>query len=248
VLRHAQDDRARAGASAAVRDTAACFTQAKPGWSDNSSDETHVHIERRVRGGDGVRGGSALHDSLPANSTSFSDTGLTGGTTDRDRVRACSALGCSGGSNARTATTTQQPESTGRGRRARNASRPGARGGTWRRVAAENWRSQAVFRGVPCDDEKHADRVGAPNVWKAAGPAAPGCGGTGDVAPPAKQQPAEASHGSRAAYAPREWSALGPVRMPSRRPAGTDHTAPEGRVAFGGGVLVCVAAPNASLS
>jgi putative transposase len=68
-----------------------------------------------------------------------------------------------------------------------------------RHIAAENRRTQAEFRCVSCGYQNHADLVGALNVLEAAGLAASACGGTAEVTPPVKQEPAEATHAQRAA-------------------------------------------------
>jgi len=66
------------------------------GWLDNSTNETSFEVER-----DGV----VLTPPLPANSTSFVDTGLTRKTTYSYRVRACNVTGCSAWTAAVSGTT-----------------------------------------------------------------------------------------------------------------------------------------------
>ena len=69
-------------------------------WSDNSSDETSFHVESRVSGGS-----FAEIASLPADSTSFTATGLASGTTYNFRVRAKGAEGFGRYSNTASVTT-----------------------------------------------------------------------------------------------------------------------------------------------
>jgi len=68
-------------------------------WQDNSSDEASVQVWRKT----GVEGAWAAAVSLPANSTSWSNTGLTSCTTYFYRVRACNESGCSDWSNTASA-------------------------------------------------------------------------------------------------------------------------------------------------
>lgn len=69
-------------------------------WNDNADNETSYRVERKTIG---VFSEIA---SLPANSTTYTNTGLTGGTSYTYRVRACNvnATECSGYSNEKSAT------------------------------------------------------------------------------------------------------------------------------------------------
>src|SRR5574341_1154140 len=81
--------------------TAASRTQIDLTWTDNATDETGYEVERSTDGGTTW---SPLA-SLPANSQSHADTGLTCGTTYHYRVYATNADGNSGYSNVASATT-----------------------------------------------------------------------------------------------------------------------------------------------
>ena len=61
-------------------------------WTDNATSETRFRVERKSGGGGTW---SVLRDSLPANTTSFSDTGLTAGNQYHYRVQACAGSLCS---------------------------------------------------------------------------------------------------------------------------------------------------------
>ena len=69
-------------------------------WNDNADNETASEIERQVDGD-----GWSAHDSLGANVTNYSDSGLTADTTYSYRVRATNGSGDSGWSNSDSATT-----------------------------------------------------------------------------------------------------------------------------------------------
>jgi len=62
-------------------------------WTDNANNETSYKVERKTTGV------FAEIASLPANTTTYTDSGLTGGTAYTYRVRACNADDCSGYSN-----------------------------------------------------------------------------------------------------------------------------------------------------
>src|SRR5574341_494854 len=81
--------------------TAASRTQIDLTWTDNATDETGYEVERSTDGGTTW---SPLA-SLPANSQSHADPGLTCGTTYHYRVYATNADGNSGYSNVASATT-----------------------------------------------------------------------------------------------------------------------------------------------
>ncbi|HEX6085258.1 MAG TPA: NF038122 family metalloprotease [Thermoanaerobaculia bacterium] len=83
--------------------TAVSTTSIRLNWTDNSNDESEFRIEQRV--------GASFVDigSAPANSTSFTVTGLTPGQTATFRIRARNGNGNSGYSNEATATTTNVP-------------------------------------------------------------------------------------------------------------------------------------------
>ncbi|MFD2162218.1 discoidin domain-containing protein [Paradesertivirga mongoliensis] len=69
-------------------------------WTDNSSDETHFRIERKEGTGNYL-----LLSNAPANTTSFSDTGVLPGTSYSYRLRSESNNGGSAWSNVASATT-----------------------------------------------------------------------------------------------------------------------------------------------
>lgn len=71
-------------------------------WTDNAVNETAYVVERSP---DGSTGWAGLTSSLPADTTSYSDTGLSGGTTYYYRVKATNASGGSDYSNTASATT-----------------------------------------------------------------------------------------------------------------------------------------------
>jgi hypothetical protein len=73
-------------------------------WQDNSADETGFSVERRLGGGAWEEEGST-----GANITTYSSTGLAGGTTYYYRVQALSAGGASAHSNEASATTLSAP-------------------------------------------------------------------------------------------------------------------------------------------
>jgi hypothetical protein len=83
--------------------TAVSTTSIRLNWTDNSNDESEFRIEQRV--------GNAFVDigSAPANSTSFTITGLTPGQTATFRIRARNGNGNSGYSNEASATTPNVP-------------------------------------------------------------------------------------------------------------------------------------------
>ena len=80
-------------------------TQINLTWSDNASNETGFKIERKTGSG----GTYAQIGTVGANVTSYSDSGLTSGTTYYYRVRANNAVGDSGYSNEANATTFSNP-------------------------------------------------------------------------------------------------------------------------------------------
>lgn len=69
-------------------------------WADRSNDETGFTLERAVG-----TGSFSVRATLGSNVTSFTDTGLTSGTTYHYRVRAFNGVGASGWSGTATATT-----------------------------------------------------------------------------------------------------------------------------------------------
>ncbi len=79
----------------------ASATQVNLFWSDNATNETEYQVERRLASG----GSFALIATLPANATSYSNTGLTASTQYVYRVRAANSLGESAYSNEVNATT-----------------------------------------------------------------------------------------------------------------------------------------------
>ena len=68
-------------------------------WNDNTPGETSFQVWRSVSG---ANAWSVF--TVPANTTSWTDTGLTSGVTYDHKVRACDALGCSGFSTTLAAT------------------------------------------------------------------------------------------------------------------------------------------------
>jgi len=80
--------------------TAATDTQINLTWTDNANNESGFEIERSPNGSTW-----ALHATVGANTTSYSDTGLTPNTTYYYRVRAYNANGYSAYSNVASATT-----------------------------------------------------------------------------------------------------------------------------------------------
>ena len=82
--------------------TAVSSSQIDLSWTDNATDESAYVVERSL---DGSTDWSQLTSTLPADSTSYSDTGLSGSTTYHYRVKATNAAGDSGYSNTASATT-----------------------------------------------------------------------------------------------------------------------------------------------
>jgi hypothetical protein len=74
--------------------TAVSASQVDVTWDDNSDNEARFRLQRRTRI-DGTWGTWSLLEALPANTTSYSDTGASGGRTYRYRVQACNSGGCS---------------------------------------------------------------------------------------------------------------------------------------------------------
>lgn len=73
-------------------------------WTDNSTNEQNIEVQRRT-----VTGTYALIATLAANTTSYSDTGLSPSTTYFYRVRAINGQGNSAYSNEASATTLRPP-------------------------------------------------------------------------------------------------------------------------------------------
>ena len=88
--------------------TAISSTRIDLGWTDNASDETHFRVERST---DNVTFGDFV--DVAANSTAYSDEGLTAGTTYYYRVLACRVAVLSAPSNAASATTLAAPPPDG---------------------------------------------------------------------------------------------------------------------------------------
>jgi len=74
-------------------------------WTDNAGDEINVKVERKTTAG----GSYSQIATLPANSVSYGDSGLSSNTTYFYRVSACNAGGCSAPSNEDDATTWDVP-------------------------------------------------------------------------------------------------------------------------------------------
>ncbi|MDZ7364066.1 MAG: fibronectin type III domain-containing protein [candidate division KSB1 bacterium] len=85
--------------------TAVSNSQINLTWTDNATTETGFKIERKI----GASGMYAQIDSVDANVTTYSNTGLTGNTEYYYRVRAKNAGGNSAYSNEANATTLQDP-------------------------------------------------------------------------------------------------------------------------------------------
>jgi alpha-tubulin suppressor-like RCC1 family protein/subtilisin family serine protease len=81
--------------------TAAGSAQINLTWTDRSTDELYFKLERKV----GVSGGYSQIETLDPNTTSYSDTGVSGATQVYYRIRAFSEGGNSAYSNEATATT-----------------------------------------------------------------------------------------------------------------------------------------------
>ena len=96
-------------APAALTASPMSSSQVNLGWADNSSSESSFRIER-CQGAECT--GFAEIAFVGVNTTSYSNTGLTAGTSYRYRVRAMNAAGPSGYSNTVTATTSGTPPST----------------------------------------------------------------------------------------------------------------------------------------
>ena len=86
--------------------TAVSSSQVDLSWTDNATDESAYVVERSS---DGSTDWTQLTSTLPADSTSYSDTGLSGSTTYHYRVKATNAVGDSGYSNTASATTNVAP-------------------------------------------------------------------------------------------------------------------------------------------
>ncbi len=82
--------------------TAISSSQINLSWTDNATNETSYKVERSP---DGSTGWTEIAGSLPAGTTSYSNTGLTANTTYYYRVRANNTGGNSGYSNVANATT-----------------------------------------------------------------------------------------------------------------------------------------------
>jgi aqualysin 1 len=74
-------------------------------WTDASTNETSFKLYRRTRNADLTFGPWALVVSRPANTTSYSNTGLTPATSYQYRIRACNGAGCSAYKASTVATT-----------------------------------------------------------------------------------------------------------------------------------------------
>jgi hypothetical protein len=74
-------------------------------WRDRSNNETHFELQRRVRvNGNWQQWGTIANP--PADTTTYTDTGLTSDTEYGYRIRACNVAGCSSFSNNKTVKTT----------------------------------------------------------------------------------------------------------------------------------------------
>jgi hypothetical protein len=86
--------------------TATSSSQIDLSWTDNATDESAYVVERSL---DGSTDWSQLGSALPADSTTYSDTGLSASTTYHYRIKATNAIGDSGYSNTASATTKVAP-------------------------------------------------------------------------------------------------------------------------------------------
>jgi hypothetical protein len=84
--------------------TAASATQLNLSWTDNSSNEEWFYIERSPDGSSW-----AVIDTVDPNSTAFSNTGLSGGTTYYYRIRSANTFGTSAYSNSASTATPATP-------------------------------------------------------------------------------------------------------------------------------------------
>jgi len=84
--------------------TAVSASQLNLSWEDNASNEVGFKIQRKT----GANGTYVQINTVGANTTTYSDTGLLGNTTYCYRVRAFNSAGDSGLSNEACATTTVQ--------------------------------------------------------------------------------------------------------------------------------------------
>ncbi len=103
---NASTDEVTPGAPTSLTATAVFADQVDLSWTDNTNNESGFTIERSPNGFD-----SWLEiDQVSANSTSYSDTGLTSGTTYYYRVAAYNTAGSSAYSNISEATTDEPPQ------------------------------------------------------------------------------------------------------------------------------------------
>jgi hypothetical protein len=86
--------------------TAVSASEINLSWTDNANYEAAYVVERSL---DGSTGWTELTPTLAADTTSYSDTGLSEGTTYHYRVKATNANGSSGYSNTANATTEASP-------------------------------------------------------------------------------------------------------------------------------------------
>jgi sialate O-acetylesterase len=89
-------------APTALTATVVSASQVNLAWADNATNETRYHVERATAA---AGPWTALTTSLPANTTSFSATGLTASTTYWFRVRAANTLNSGYGSGTSAVTT-----------------------------------------------------------------------------------------------------------------------------------------------
>lgn len=64
-------------------------------WTDVSTDEVRFKLSRATRGADGKWGPFQFVATIPKNQTSYSDSGLTGGTPYKYQIQACNLADCS---------------------------------------------------------------------------------------------------------------------------------------------------------
>src|SRR5262249_6657261 len=86
--------------------TAVYVNQIDLAWTDNSTTETNFVVERSLSSSFS----SITSFTLPADQTTFSNSGLTGGTTYYYRVKATNVSGSSNYSNTANATTLSAPK------------------------------------------------------------------------------------------------------------------------------------------
>jgi hypothetical protein len=65
------------------------------GWTDESDNESHFRLQRRMRNSDGTWGSYSALASPPLDATTFTDSSVAAGARYQYRIRACNLGGCS---------------------------------------------------------------------------------------------------------------------------------------------------------